>query len=1111
MPKQDYSEDRLIQAPTAELLEKQLGWTAIFAHDDEDFGPNSLLGRNSDREVVLTREVNAALRRLNPGLPEDAYAQALKQVLQDDVTKTLVQINQEKYQLLRDGVSVKTRDPAGRIIDRRLKLIDFDHPRQNRYHAVRELWVRGRLWLRRPDLIGFVNGLPLVFIELKRFEIHTDSAYQKNYSDYRDTIPHLFHWNALILISNGHDARYGSITAALDQFHRWKRLTEDDPEPTPNQPLLPILLQGMLDRKRLLDLVENFIVFDASAGSTQKIIARNHQFLGVNRVIDRLTAEDPTIRAEVAAGQLGVFWHTQGSGKSYSMLFLTEKIHRKISAGYSFVIITDRAELDDQIAATYTNAGRANSKTDQARNGDQLRRMLRDQNRRYVFALVQKYRESVAKPYSERDNLLVISDEAHRTQYGRLALNMRKALPNAKFIGFTGTPLIEAAEKQLTRQVFGDYVSVYDFQRAVADQATLPLFYENRGEKLKIIDPTVNERIEKRIEIARQTATLDDPWTDEKEEKLYRELARDYPILTSPTRLNQVAQDLVDHYHQRWRVVENGGGKALLVCLDKITCVKMHDLIMAHWQARIAQLEPDVAAEEALYAAQGKAPDLLLKLRREQIEWMKATEACVIISQEQGEVAEFKKWTNFKGEPLDIARHREKMVQRNLEQEFKKPDHPFRIAMVCAMWLTGFDVKCLATLYLDKPMQGHTLMQAIARVNRVWGGKKHGLIIDYNGVLNSLRQALATFAQGDRSGAGQGEGEADTVRDVSEALAEYAASLNQARTFLNTLGFNLDTLITATGFARQTAILTAVNLLCATEERRKTYQVIIEDLQARHRALFPHPGLFAHDAEENAISAINRKLQDLRESPDVSALLQSLYATVDTAVATEARTPAAIRDAQARYDLSSIDFARLRAEFERTPFKNVAALNLKEKIEERLARMMARNPARADLYQHYQQIIQDYNQDKDAAEIQRVFDQLSAFNSALNAEEKRYLREGLDNEDQLAVFDLLQKETLTAGDRNRIKQVARELLDKLLSGKLRIDHWREKATAQAQVKAEIISHLYANLPPGIYESDEIDLKANLVFAHIYTAGMGTPQPIIYPHSKANGTPTPRDS
>ncbi|NDY90383.1 type I restriction endonuclease subunit R [Ideonella livida] len=1095
--KNDYSESVLVQEPAAEFLQQQLGWDSVMAQNEGPLVPEGLLGRTADTQVVLTRDVLAALRRLNPNLPEAAYTQALEAVLHHDSAQSLLQTNQDKYRLLRDGVLVKVRDPAsGQWLERRLRLIDFDAPQNNRFLAVRELWVRGPIHLRRPDLLGYVNGLPLVFIEFKRFDVPVDAAYKHNYADYRDTIPHLFHWNALVVISNGLEAQYGSLTATPEHFYRWKRLDEDDPEPNPNQPQLNLLLRGLMERGRLLDIVENFVLFDAGADGVQKIVPRNHQYLGVNRVIERLTSTDPAVQAEVAQGRLGVFWHTQGSGKSYSMVFLSEKIRRKVSARYTFVVVTDRTELDGQIAGTYTTTGRASARADQARSGDALRSMLREQNRSYVFGMVQKYRERVTEPYSERSDIIVLSDEAHRTQYGRLAQNMRRGLPRAKFLGFTGTPLIDADEKQLTRKVFGDYVSIYDFKRAVADGATLPLFYENRGDKLKITDPKLNERLLKHIEAAKEAATADDPWTEEKEDKLYRKLASDYPVLTAPTRLDRVATDFVDHFAQRRIAVAQGNSKALVVCLDKITCVRLFDLIDEKWRAKTAALDAEVSEEEAKFAAKGKTPGSTLLAQREKVEWMKATEICVVVSQEQGEVAEFKKWQNHRNEPLDITPHREKMVKRALEADFKKAEHPFRVAIVCAMWLTGFDVKSLATLYLDKPMQGHALMQAIARVNRVGGGKKMGLVIDYNGMLRSLREALATFAQGDRKGTGKGDAEDETVRDDVAALAEYAKSLEAAETYLRGLGVALDAIIQATGFAKQQLLLAAANALATTEEVRKRFDVHVEDVRARYRSLFPNEGLYPYDAQEAALSAIHSKLQAVRTSPDISALLQSLYDVVDTAIEHEAPAQQA-KEKAPLYDLSALDIHRLRAEFEKTPHKAVLLLNLQERMARRLAAMVAANPTRVDLYERYQKIVQAYNRDKDATEIQKVMDDLLAMNETLDVEARRFVREGLDDEEQLAVFDLLQKESLSKADREKVKEVAKALLAKLKAGKLKIDHWREKATAQAQIKAEIINELFAHLPDAAYGEAEISAVAGAVFTHMLTTGPGASAPRLH--------------
>jgi type I restriction enzyme R subunit len=454
----------------------------------------------------------------------------------------------------------------------------------------------------------------------------------------------------------------------------------------------------------------------------------NHQYLGVNRVIDKLRSGD----ADVASGKLGVFWHTQGSGKSYSMVFLCQKVRRKVSSSYTFVLMTDRQELDKQIHGTFVNCGAVVNVRARARDGKGLQKLLTEDNS-YVFSLIHKFTQRVRAPWSERRDVIVISDEAHRTQYGRLATNMRTALPNAKFIGFTGTPLMKDAEDQLTRRVFGSYVSTYDFQRAVSDGATVPLSYEPHGEKLKIVDDTINQRIKDRID----TLAAEGELSEEQEEKLYKELNTEGFVLTLPSRLQKVADDFARHFSDRWKMM-NGRSKAMLVCLDKRTCVQMHDLIAVAWKKRADDLHSQTLAAMSRYAAQGKEPDVFVLDDLRKVAWMLDTEMCVVLSQSATERQDFAAWG------LDIKPHRDKMMQRELEDEFKKPENPFRVAIVCAMWLTGFDVKPLATLYLDKPMQGHTLMQAIARVNRRAPGKKNGLIIDYNGMLKSLRLALAT-------------------------------------------------------------------------------------------------------------------------------------------------------------------------------------------------------------------------------------------------------------------------------------------------------------------------------------------------------------------------------
>lgn len=1058
-----YSEDQMIQAGTADFFEEHLDWRSVYAFDREDFGPDSLLGRSHRGEAVLVRTLRQSLKKLNPNAPPAAIEAAISQLVADDAGKSLCQINEDKHRLLLDGVEVEARDEAGRPGRFVLTVIDFKSPERNDFLIVRELWVDG-LQPRRPDLIGFVNGLPLLFIEVKRYDKDVKLGFDKNLADYKRDIRHLFFFNAFVVLSNGHDALFGSITSPWEHFYRWRRLNEADPMPPKEAPLLELLLRGMGSKTALLDIVQNFTAFDHSEGSADaaKIIARNHQYLGVNRVVQRLKSTDPVVRPEVDAGKLGVFWHTQGSGKSYSMVFLVNKVRRTLGGQYSFLVVTDRIDLDAQIAGTFAHCdviadAKAARIPDSASVQDRLNLDVRVQ-----FALVQKFKRFAPEGFTDKTDLIVLSDEAHRTQYGRLAWNMRRALPKAKFLGFTGTPLIDTQEKQLTRDVFGGYVSIYDFKRAVEDDSTVRLFYENRGGKLTLIDPDVHEKIRERIEAAYAAGEID----EDQEDALYRKLAQEYPLVTSGERLQKVAADLVGHYTRRWNT-----GKAMLVCWDKLTCGRMYAFIQDCWQARIAELEAKRDAEAKRLAAKGQTDSQYLELLDRQLAWLKETEICVVISgADSKELAK-----DYSAYGLDLGPHARKLAARQLDEDFKRADHPFRLVIVCAMWLTGFDVKSLATLYLDKPMQGHTLMQAIARVNRVYKDKKSGWVVDYNGMVRSLRRALATFAA--RADESLDNAVVDPLEDDKMAVADYAASVKAARDHVEGLGFDLELLMSSQRLEKLEPLAFAVGCVKRNDETRATFNVLVETMQAKFRALFPHPDLTDYYEQHDALCAVYNKLNEKKQVEDISAMLRELHDVVDDAVQFEA--PKVAEPTRAPYDISKIDFERLQQEFARAE-RQQETFDLKERIENRLARMLRANPNRVDLYEKYQRIIRDYNREKDAAEIARIFEQLMALDKELDVEERRFVREGFDNDEQLAIFDLLQKENLKPAEIDRIRKAAKDLLPKLEQRMVLADYWQERAASRAQVETAILDHLYEELPETFDESEVRLLSARVL-------------------------------
>jgi len=1103
------SEDRLVQKTFADHLRDKLGWESVYAYNEETFGSTGTLGRTDTRDVILTRDLRAALERLNPELPASGIAEAVSTITQYDFTRSLLQHNQEYYGFIRDGVPVSYRDDQNQVRHDRARVIDFRNGTtagkpNNRFLAVRELkltGLRAPSYNRRADLVCFVNGLPLVFIELKAVYRNIRAGFDGNLRDYLDenVIAHAFHHNAFVIVSNGHRARYGTITSQWEHFAEWKRDVEKDKGNVDAE----VLLNGLLAQDRLLDLVENFILFDASKpGRTRKIIARNHQVLGVNNAVASVrrqeelkqqfppekrlayrvielpkeeavdgdllpvaqAIEDDRNKTKLSLvesahpdlGKLGVFWHTQGSGKSYSMAFFAEKVRRQISAKFTFLLMTDRNDLDSQIYRTFQGCGIVDKRTPRASSGRALEGFLKE-NHPYIFSLIHKFKKDVnpEKPYSKRDDIIVISDEAHRTQAGKLARNMRLALPNAAFIGFTGTPLFKY--DNLTKRIFGTYISRYDFKRSEEDGATVKLVYENRGEKLRITRLDLNDKIADAI----AKAELD----PDKEALLEKLLGQDYEVITADDRLDKIAADFVEHCTTRWE-----SGKSMLICIDKVTCGRVYKRAIPLWKKKLKRVRAAIPKEKTSAKREWLAG---------QAKWMEETIVEIIISEGQNEVADFKKWG------VNIIPHRMRMNQGfevgdkrvDVETAFKTPEHPFRVAIVCAMWLTGFDVECLSTLYIDKPMKAHTLMQAIARANRVYPGKDFGLIVDYNGMLKSLREALAQYALGDETG-----GEEEVVAPIEERVQALSSAIEETENHLKGLGFNCARLVRAKGFTKIQALADAVEAVYTSDESKRRFEIMARQVFTRFKALIMEPSAFTYAERHDNLEAIYKKLQERRDTADVTELLKELHRIVNEAI--RAQAPGDDQMDAKMYDLSRVNLEKLRDEFAKKVKRKSSALqDIRQIVEEKLRQMLQQNPRRMDYYKKYCEIVADYNREKDRVTIEDTFARLADLIQGLDAEQRRATEEGL-SEGELALFDLLSKDKLSKAARERVKQASRSLFASIRRIVAPLERWTEKEQTKALVESEIVDHLYQVLPSPPYTTDEKQTAAQRVYNYV---------------------------
>jgi type I restriction enzyme R subunit len=1040
----EFSEDAAVEQPVLALLQ-ELGWQHLNLLEEAP-GPNNPTGRVNFRQSWLPVRLRTALVKLNPDLPPEALVLAEEMLTQDRSALSPIAANRELYRLLRDGVRVEVKRPEGSKSDTlTVRVIDWRDVVANDFLVANQVSIQGLLHTRRPDTIGFVNGLPLLLAEWKAPGKPVFAAYDDNLRDYRDTIPQLFPFNGFVILSNGHEALMGGSHTDFEFFAPWKRLEEGGPE----DPSLVTLVRATCEPARFLDLLENFVLFDEAKGGLRKVMGKYHQVLGVNRAMQAVA------HVRQNRGRLGVFWHTQGSGKSLSMVMFAEKVLRRLGGNYTFVIVTDRTELDDQIAGQFASAGALTKDTQQVQAGSRVHlKELLAGNERYVFTLIQKFSTEDRAPMpvlSDRSDIIVMTDEAHRSQYDQLAANMRAALPNAAFIGFTGTPLIKDEESR-TREVFGDYISVYDFAQSVRDGATVPLYYEARKPELQLDADALKDELDELLDGVELT--------EEQEKKLQREFGRQYHLITNPDRQDKVAEDVARHFALR-----GYRGKAMFVAIDKAAAVSMYERV------KLAVARLIVAGEAALKAAHEAEGAAIV----DRLEWLRDLDMAVVVSQGQNEIGDLEK----KG--LDIRPHRERMQKEDLEAKFKDKDDPLRLVFVCAMWITGFDVPSIGTVYLDKPMKNHTLMQTIARANRNAPGKTSGVIVDYVGVFNNLQKALAIYAGSGGATKGDEGGDETPIKDKAALVKALENALEQVGAFVQPFSVDTQAIMEADKLARLGLIAKAVNVLIAPDERRREFGRLAGAVTNAYKALLPDeraaPYLKPVAVFHLLAEAVRAKLGPV----DISAIQARIAELLDEKLEGVAiLTPIVEGEGtQGRVDLSGIDFEKLAKLFEKSP--KVAAQRLREEAEDKVKKMAEANPTRVALVEKLEKLVAEYN--AGSIDVEKFFEKLKEFVATLGEEQERAVREGL-SEEELTIFDLLTtpEPKLTRAQEVEVKCVARELLQKLHTLVSVID-WTRGQETRGAVFSEIRVRLN-ELPEEPYPQALWDAKVGQVWEFV---------------------------
>ncbi len=1061
------SEDNIEQAMLQKLRDDYNYETLnCYTADSEDLNDRS--GRSDKREVVFHDRLRGAAIGLNPGIPETAIDFALKQLCDKRQALSTIAANRDVDGLIRDGVQVEFKDAQGLRRKDRVKIIDFNNPMANKFLAVSQLWIQStgataKAGYRRPDIILYINGLPLVFFELKNSNIKLKSAYDDNLINYKADIPQLFLTNALCVLSNALETRVGSFTAPWEYFFNWLR-PEDEKEKVKREIIasqgtsVERFLAGLCKKEKLLDYIENFILFH---NENQKIIAQNHQFIGVNKVYEKF------LRRGEFGGKLGVYWHTQGSGKSFSMIFYTRKVFRKIPGNFSFVIITDREDLDGQIYRNFLNTGTVTkAETAQPKNSKQMRKFLGD-NKRLVFTLIQKFRYDKGKKYpvlSERDDIIVIVDEAHRTQYKSLAENMRAGLPNAQYLAVTGTPLL--GRKRKTNAWFGDYVSEYNFNQATDDGATVPLFYSKRVPEVIIQNDDLSDEFYEILE--------DENLDETQQAKLENQFAKEIEVIKRDDRLEIIANDIVYHFPRR-----GYKGKGMVITVDKFTAVKMYNKVQRIWKEEIKALRGRIKK-----ASNG---DETARLRK-RLEYMRKMDIAVIVSEDAGEEEKFNK------QNLDILTHRKRMDQvdtsgHDLEYKFKDPEDSLQMVFVCAMWLTGFDAPTLSTLYMDKPQKDHTLMQTIARANRVTSHKidgkekRIGEIVDYYGVIARLKKAIKDYGLGN-------EGDDPPVKDKKELFKLLNEAIDQGRSFCINKGIDVDLVAEGDDIFKKIGFFESwADTLLSKDEWRKSFSVYENTISTLYEASKPE---ILGDPIVRTV-AVFQYLRGVTDSiinqQDVESAINKIGELLDESLVVddhgfdksrELKPVFKIEQRGKVWDLSKIDFEKLKEDFKDVKYKNIEIADLRAFLENKLSQMLQANRTRRDFAERLQEIIDNYNSGSSQADID--FEELVRFAESLKEEEQRHVKLGL-SEDELEIYDILCKESMTKSEEKKVRLASKALIEQLTatSPRVLVQDWFKDSQTRLLVRDELSKVLDSYLPEGSYAKDIFIEKRDQIF------------------------------